>query len=106
MDDGSTDETSEVARRHGVTVIRHEVNRGLAAARNTGIRTASAPIVAFLDDARSTPGPGTTRSASVNGRIPGRCRMPGVVIMSLRSECETYAVARRSCGFSLRFTVR
>ena len=50
VDDGSTDDTSEVAREHGVTVIRHEVNRGLAAARNTGVQAATAPVVAFLDD--------------------------------------------------------
>lgn len=50
VDDGSTDGTSEVARQLGATVIRHEVNRGLAAARNTGVRAASAQIVAFLDD--------------------------------------------------------
>ena len=28
VDDGSTDDTSEVGREHGATVIRHEVNRG------------------------------------------------------------------------------
>lgn len=50
VDDGSTDGTSEAARQHGATVIRHEVNRGLAAARNTGVRAASAQVVAFLDD--------------------------------------------------------
>jgi glycosyltransferase involved in cell wall biosynthesis len=50
VDDGSTDNTSDVAREHGVTVFRHEVNRGLSAARNTGIRAATAPVVAFLDD--------------------------------------------------------
>jgi glycosyltransferase involved in cell wall biosynthesis len=50
VDDGSTDGTSEVAREHGVTVLRHETNRGASAARNTGIRAATAPIVAFLDD--------------------------------------------------------
>ena len=50
VDDGSTDDTSAVASGHGVTVIRHEVNRGLAAARNTGIAAATAPVVAFLDD--------------------------------------------------------
>jgi len=50
VDDGSTDETSAVASEHGVTVIRHEVNRGLAAARNTGVAAATAPVVAFLDD--------------------------------------------------------
>jgi glycosyltransferase involved in cell wall biosynthesis len=50
VDDGSTDDTSGIAREHGATVIRHEANRGLAAARNTGIRAARAPVVAFLDD--------------------------------------------------------
>lgn len=50
VDDGSTDDTSRVAQEHGVTVIRHAVNRGLAAARNTGVQAASAQIVAFLDD--------------------------------------------------------
>jgi glycosyltransferase involved in cell wall biosynthesis len=50
VDDGSTDRTSDVARAHGAIVVRHPVNRGLAAARNSGVRAASAPIVAFLDD--------------------------------------------------------
>jgi glycosyltransferase involved in cell wall biosynthesis len=50
VDDGSTDGTSEVARRHNVRVIRHPANRGLAAARNSGLEASSAPIVAFLDD--------------------------------------------------------
>ena len=50
VDDGSTDNTSDVARAHGAITIRHPVNRGLAAARNSGLRAASAPIVAFLDD--------------------------------------------------------
>jgi len=50
VDDGSTDDTSEVARAGGARVIRHEVNRGIGAARNTGVRAASAPVVAFVDD--------------------------------------------------------
>jgi glycosyltransferase involved in cell wall biosynthesis len=50
VDDGSTDDTSDTAREHGATVIRHETNRGVSAARNTGIQAAAAPIVAFLDD--------------------------------------------------------
>jgi GT2 family glycosyltransferase len=50
VDDGSTDATSDVARAHDVILVRHYTNRGLAAARNSGVRAASAPIVAFLDD--------------------------------------------------------
>lgn len=50
VDDGSTDGTHEVGHSFGVIVTRHQTNRGLAAARNSGIEVATAPIVAFLDD--------------------------------------------------------
>lgn len=50
VDDGSTDATSQVGRAHAVTVVRHAANLGLAAARNSGLEAATAPIVAFLDD--------------------------------------------------------
>jgi len=50
VDDGSTDETPEVARRFGnrIGYVRQD-NRGLAAARNTGIRQARGELVALLD---------------------------------------------------------
>lgn len=50
VDDGSADGTGDIARGHGALVLRHETSRGPAAARNTGARVASAPILAFLDD--------------------------------------------------------
>lgn len=49
VDDGSDDETSEVATQLGATVVRHPQNQGLAAARNTGLRSTSQPWVALLD---------------------------------------------------------
>jgi glycosyltransferase involved in cell wall biosynthesis len=49
VDDCSDDDPGEVARAHGARVVRHERNRGLAAARNTGIRSASQPWIALLD---------------------------------------------------------
>lgn len=50
VDDGSTDATSEVAARFpGVKVIPHGANRGLAVARNTGVRSASFELVAAID---------------------------------------------------------
>src|SRR5262249_55101564 len=50
VDDGSADGTSAVARVHDVVVVRHEVNRGVAVGRNSGVRRATAPLIAFLDD--------------------------------------------------------
>lgn len=49
VDDGSTDRTCEIATRYPVTIVRHERNRGLAAARNTGILRARNDLVAWLD---------------------------------------------------------
>jgi glycosyltransferase involved in cell wall biosynthesis len=49
VDDGSTDDTAQTAERAGARVVRHERNRGLAAARNTGLAEATHPWVAFLD---------------------------------------------------------
>jgi O-antigen biosynthesis protein len=49
VDDGSTDDSARIGAEHGMRVIRTE-NRGLAAARNTGIVAATGDIVAFVDD--------------------------------------------------------
>jgi glycosyltransferase involved in cell wall biosynthesis len=52
IDDGSTDATAEIVRRLAeprVRLIRHDRNRGAAAARNTGILNARGEWIAFLD---------------------------------------------------------
>ena len=49
VDDGSTDASAAIAARHACWLISTE-NRGLASARNTGMREASGEIVAYLDD--------------------------------------------------------
>jgi glycosyltransferase involved in cell wall biosynthesis len=48
VDDGSRDETAELAQAWGARVIR-QANRGPSAARNTGVAAAGAPWIAFLD---------------------------------------------------------
>jgi glycosyltransferase involved in cell wall biosynthesis len=53
VDDGSaTDESIEIARSFGdprIHTVRHGANRGISAARNTGIRNANAPLITLLD---------------------------------------------------------
>ena len=49
VDDGSRDATPEIARQYPARVVQHPTNRGLAAARNSGILAASGEIIVFLD---------------------------------------------------------
>jgi glycosyltransferase involved in cell wall biosynthesis len=52
VDDGSSDGTAAQAARCDdprLRVLRHDTNRGAAAARNTGIRAAAGGVIAFLD---------------------------------------------------------
>ena len=60
----------------GAVVLRHETSRGPAAARNTGARVASAPILAFLDDdcepEPSGPSKPPRRTAPMSSGSPGQ----------------------------------
>ena len=49
VDDGSSDDTAEIAAQSGVRVLRHHSNRGYGAALKTGILSASHEIVAITD---------------------------------------------------------
>lgn len=52
VDDASTDKSADIAKAFTddrIRLINHEHNKGLSAARNTGIREARADYIAFLD---------------------------------------------------------
>ncbi len=49
VDDGSSDQSAEIARGYGFNVISTE-NRGLSSARNTALAAATGEIVAYIDD--------------------------------------------------------
>jgi FkbM family methyltransferase len=49
VDDGSSDDTAEVAARAGVRYTR-QANAGAASARERGWRESRAPLIAFIDD--------------------------------------------------------
>lgn len=52
IEDASTDKSLEVVlgiKSEKVIVIKHDANQGLSASRNTGIKNAKSPYIAFLD---------------------------------------------------------
>ncbi len=51
VDDGSTDQTGDIARRHGAEVVRHERNLGTGRAFTSGVQTsiASGAIIVSID---------------------------------------------------------
>jgi glycosyltransferase involved in cell wall biosynthesis len=49
VDDFSKDSTKDIAKKEGVKVISHKVNKGYGAALKTGILAAKTKYVAFLD---------------------------------------------------------
>lgn len=49
VDDGSTDNSAAVAHQHEVTVVAHPYNIGNGGAIKSGARTASSPVVVFMD---------------------------------------------------------
>ncbi|MCD0450129.1 glycosyltransferase [Actinocorallia sp. API 0066] len=77
VDDGSTDRTADVARARGARVVVHERNQGVSAARNSGARAATAPVVAFLDDDCAPPL--TWAAALLAGYEPGVTGVGGPV---------------------------
>jgi GT2 family glycosyltransferase len=50
VDDGPSPETRAVAARHGARYVAHDRSLGLNAARNTGARETTAPLLAYVDD--------------------------------------------------------
>ncbi len=76
VDDGSTDATVatvEAVADQRVTLLRHATNKGAAAARNTGIRAARAPFIAFLDsDDAWLPGKLTAQLAALRAAPAGQ----------------------------------
>ncbi len=49
VDDGSSDNSAEIARAHGAILVEMD-HGGLSAARNAGVKRARGEVVAFLDD--------------------------------------------------------
>jgi glycosyltransferase involved in cell wall biosynthesis len=49
VDDASTDNSAEIAQKHGALVIGNPTNRGEGYSRNVGLRHASGDLIAWLD---------------------------------------------------------
>lgn len=81
VDDGSADDSTQVARRHGATVVREEV-RAIAAAASRGYDAASCPLIARLD-ADCEPGPAwLLRAVTILRRHPDAAAVTGFATLA------------------------
>lgn len=92
VDDGARDSTPQVAARHGVRCVHHPEPRSLNAARNTGVREARGPLIAFVDDDVLVP-PGWLEALATGARAHPEAEAFGGPIWA-RFE----GPARRACG--------
>jgi glycosyltransferase involved in cell wall biosynthesis len=72
IDDGSTDDTAEVAASSGATVLSQR-HAGLGAARNAGLRNASGEYVIFLDADDELVADAMATGVAVLARHPAAC---------------------------------
>jgi glycosyltransferase involved in cell wall biosynthesis len=103
VDDGSSDATARVARDAGARVVSNATSLGPADARNAGVASSGAPLVAFTD-ADCVPAPGWLRAGVaalaqadlVQGRVepePGVPVGPFDHVINVREETGLYETA-------------
>ena len=93
VNDGSTDQTSNVAKQNGANVIEHAYNRGYGASLKTGIRKAQFPYILLCDadgqhqieDIKKVATLATENEMVVGARIKGKgnsiVRAPGKLLL-------------------------
>ena len=91
VDDGSTDDTSSILAQYSswpIIYITHPHNMGASAARNTGVRAATSPWIAFLDsDDEWMPTKMERQMAAVDSiRGDARAHVTGYVILDTRND--------------------
>jgi glycosyltransferase involved in cell wall biosynthesis len=93
VDDGDGAATADVVRaRPSIRHVPHAAQRGLNAARNTGLREASAPLIAFVDDDVRVPPGWLAALAAGAARHPEAEAFGGPIRASFEGR------APRSCG--------
>ena len=84
VDDASSDQTAEVARRSGAVVISHPRNRGPSAARNTGVEAARGEWIVFTD----------------SDCVPSRRWLPALLAAAEAAPRTTLALAGKTVGLN------
>lgn len=92
VDDASQDRTSEVAEQAGVKLVRQDRPRGPNAARNVGIETAGADLIALVDDDVEAP------AGWLEAVLDGARRHPEAAVFGGPIRAVFEGPAPRSCG--------
>ncbi|WP_420403252.1 glycosyltransferase [Nisaea sp.] len=98
IDDGSKDRTLKIAKRYpGVRIVQHAVNKGLATARNTGVRFTKGDLIASIDSDCAADPHWLRILAEEMERSPDLCGVAGAV-----NETERGTIADRWRTYHMR----
>ena len=100
VDDGSEDQTSEVAKQHGARVVRHATNLGYGKSLKDGIEAASSDIIAIAD------ADGTYPLEAIPTLLQGLDRGFDMVVGARQGKFYRGSFLRRPARSVLRFLVQ
>lgn len=104
IDDGSTDDTAEVAKiASGAIHYVHQERRGPAAARNRGIRMARGAILAFLDVDDAWPAGRLRRQMAFLAAHPDIAIVQGLIVQMQLDRSSTEELVFEECSEPYQF---
>lgn len=98
VDDGSADNTSEVASKHAVRLIKHEKNFGKGEALKNGAKLASEDVLVFID------GDGQHDPSEIDSLISPIIQKKADLVIGYRN-LEEAPLVRKFSNFMARFAI-
>ena len=99
VDDGSTDNSGQIAESLGARVVRHSVNRGIGAARTTGVEESATELVVMIDGDCTYPAnaiPGLLKEMQENDMVVGARKKEKGTLKILRTSAKLFIKALAS----------
>ncbi|MEA3346509.1 MAG: glycosyltransferase family 2 protein [Candidatus Auribacterota bacterium] len=95
VDDGSTDDSGQIAKSLGARVVRHPVNCGIGAARTTGVEESATELIVMIDGDCTYP-------ADAIPELLKKMQENDMVVGARRKEKGTFKILRTSAKLFIK----